>query len=704
VAAPALSKAGRRQVITASKLTVVVLTAAIVISQLAQVGRVAGDPAFWLMTGLAALAGTQAFIASRPLVGSPVIICPTICFTFAILLCWGLGPAIVAQFVAVVVVAWRLRRPVAEAVAASVQYTLSFTAAALVLWMSKPDTLHHRGVDIAEVALYVVGAIAAWLTVYGFLAVLAERSLPIIPRLRRNGRKSDRKTDSTIGNQMLFKAALLVLSPILAITAHINIGFVPLVLIPLYAVQRMAKLSAERDLAARRDPLTGLANRSGLRADFALLASTCAAARQPTLLIADLDEFKHVNDALGHDVGDQLLIAVARRLSALPTEIATIARLGGDEFAILATTCDAIEADDLARSVVQALSEPVTLGGLRVDVTASVGIAVHAEEEDFGTLMRHADIAMYEAKQRGDMIAAYESGADEASPERLALLTDFRQALESHDGSQITMHYQPQVEVATNKVEGVEALLRWRHPVHGPIDTQDLITMAEHSSVMHLLTMRVIDDVIAQVAAWSADGITLRASINVSSRDLYSNEIVTHLADQLSHHDVDPSQIQIEITESALLKDPSRAMGTVARLCALGVAVALDDFGTGYSSLQHLRKLPITEIKIDRSFVAGMANNRDDAAIVRSTVEMARSLGIRTVAEGVETEYTRALLADIGCTLVQGWLTAHPMPASEVGRWLTRSAPRSLPRSLPRSQPRSLPHEPETLSDLGGHP
>ena len=704
MAAPALSKAGRRRLASASKLTVVVLAAAIVISQLAQVGRVAGDPGVWIMAALAALAGTQAFIASKPLVGSPVIICPTICFTFAILLCWGLGPAIVAQLVAVVVVAWRLRRPVTEAVAASVQYTLSFTAAALVLWMSKPDTLHHRGVDIAEVALYVVGAIAAWLTVYGFLAVLAERPLPSIPRLRKSDRKTARAnrrdTDSTIGNQMLFKAALLVLSPILAITAHINIGFVPLVLIPLYAVQRMAKLSAERDLAARRDPLTGLANRSGLRADFALLTSTCTAARQPTLLIADLDEFKHVNDALGHDVGDQLLIAVARRLSALPTEIATIARLGGDEFAILATTCDAVEADDLARSVVQALSEPVTLGGLRVDVTASVGIAVHAEEEDFGTLMRHADIAMYEAKQRGDMIAAYEAGADEASPERLALLTDFRQALESHDGSQITMHYQPQVEVATNKVEGVEALLRWRHPVHGPIDTQDLITMAEHSSVMHLLTMRVIDDVIAQVAAWSADGITLRASINVSSRDLYSNEIVTHLADQLSHHDVDPSQIQIDITESALLKDPSRAMGTVARLCALGVAVALDDFGTGYSSLQHLRKLPITEIKIDRSFVAGMADNRDDAAIVRSTVEMARSLGIRTVAEGVETEYTRALLADIGCTLVQGWLTAHPMPASEVARWLTRS----LPGSLPSSPPGSLPQEPESLSDLGGHP
>jgi EAL domain-containing protein (putative c-di-GMP-specific phosphodiesterase class I) len=313
-----------------------------------------------------------------------------------------------------------------------------------------------------------------------------------------------------------------------------------------------------------------------------------------------------------------------------------------------------------------------------VDISASIGIAVHDEEDDFATLMRHADIAMYDAKQSGGAVTAYEPGSHQDSLARLALLTDFRHALEFDDHTQIAMHYQPQVCLTTGEVEGVEALLRWQHPQHGAINTQDLIAMAEHSSVMHLLTNRVIDDVVAQVGAWSAEGIRLRASINVSARDLYGHDIVPRLSERLIRHGVDPSQIQIEITEGALLGDPNRAMGTVNRISELGIAVALDDFGTGYSSLQHLRKMPISEIKIDRSFVAGMASNHDDAAIVRSTVQLARSLGIRTVAEGVETEYTRQLLAEAGCTLVQGWLTAHPMPAADIAQWLTSNRVASL--------------------------
>ena len=299
-------------------------------------------------------------------------------------------------------------------------------------------------------------------------------------------------------------------------------------------------------------------------------------------------------------------------------------------------------------------------------MTASVGIARYTDDRDeFADLMRHADVAMYEAKQRGDSIAVYAKKADPGL-ERLGLLIDFRNALESGDREQIEMHYQPQVSIAADEVEGVEALLRWRHPVHGPISPQDLLGVVERSSVMQTLTMRVIDDVVAQVAAWNAQGLVLRASLNISARDLYSDAIVAHLARQLSAHRVSPGQIQVEITESALLADPSRAQATVGRIAALGVSVSLDDFGTGYSSLQHLRKLPIAEIKIDRSFVAGMADNRDDAAIVRSTVEMARLLGIRTVAEGVETEYTRQLLAGTGCTLAQGWLSAKPMPAADL--------------------------------------
>jgi EAL domain-containing protein (putative c-di-GMP-specific phosphodiesterase class I) len=234
------------------------------------------------------------------------------------------------------------------------------------------------------------------------------------------------------------------------------------------------------------------------------------------------------------------------------------------------------------------------------------------------------------------------------------------------------MHYQPQVSLQTGQVEGVEALLRWRHPEHGSIDTQQLLDVVEHTSVMQLLTLRVIEDVAAQLEQWARRGATMRASVNISARDLYSDELVPHLARQLGRRGVHPSQLQVEITESALLADPSRAQATVARIAALGVAVSLDDFGTGYSSLQHLRKLPIAEIKIDRSFVAGMADNHDDAAIVRSTVGMARSLGIRVVAEGVENQYTRQLLAEAGCDLVQGWFTARPMPGTDLTGWLDK--------------------------------
>jgi diguanylate cyclase (GGDEF)-like protein len=523
----------------------------------------------------------------------------------------------------------------------------------------------------------VVGAVVAWIVVYA--------ALEFVHSVLRGASPRSRPLALAVRNQLLFKASLLLLSPVLAVAAHINVGFVPLIFVPLFAVQRMARLSAERDRAARMDPLTGLANRTGLRAGF----SELLAARGPrcpdgvpapgvlSLLMLDLDRFKHVNDTLGHDVGDRLLVAVSEKITAVQPAEAIVARLGGDEFAILLATPTPEQAERFAYTVVHALAEPVRLDSLQIDVTASLGIASYSDGEDFPTLLRHADVAMYEAKQRGDAVARYAARADQNSPERLKLLTDFRDALTTRQPEQIAMHYQPQVSLATGQVEGVEALLRWHHPVHGLVPTRDLISVTEHSSVMQQLTMRVIDDVTAQAAAWRGDGLAIRASLNVSVRDLYSDDLATHLARRLDERGVPPERVQVEITESALLADPSRVQATVNRIAALGVAISLDDFGTGYSSLQHLRRLPISEIKIDRSFVAGMADNRDDAAIVRSIVEMARTLGIRTVAEGVENEYTRQLLAEAGCTLIQGWIAAHPMPGAELVRWLSAA---DLPR------------------------
>jgi diguanylate cyclase len=648
---------------------VVISGVAIVINQFPQF-LAASEPEFWLVASLAVLVAWFAFVPPQGGM-SWIVISPSVCFTFAILLCWGLGPAVVPQILAVAVSAWRVGQPFWPAVIRSGQLVLAFGAAYAVLLVGEPDPFGKEGpINVVTDVVTVVGAVAAWLGTFSLLLALSS--------LLWRGVTPVRAARGTVGHHILYTAALLMLSPVLGVAAHVNVLFVPLVFVPLFAVQRMARLSDERDRAVRLDPLTGLANRAGLSARFDELTVGPAgstpdrAHRKLALLVLDLDRFKHVNDALGHQIGDQLLVAVAGRLAGVDANGGIVARLGGDEFAILARVADCKEAHEVGVRITNALNDPATLDGLRLDVTASVGIALLLDHgEDFPTLMRHADVAMYEAKKRGDAIALYEPHADHNTPERLGLLTDFRRALETKDSSQIALHYQPQVSLEDGRVVGVEALLRWRHPAYGLVRNDELLHVAEHTSVMHLLTSYVIDEVLTQVAAWEAEGINLRASLNISARDLYSGDIATYLAERLAAHDVSPDRIQLEITESAIMADPNRALATTSLLANLGVEIALDDFGTGYSSLQHLRKLPLTEIKIDRSFVAGLAHNSDDASIVASTVEMARSMGLRTVAEGVENEYTRRLLAELGCTLAQGWFSARPMPAAQISAWLT---------------------------------
>ncbi len=671
--------AARPRLFQAYVVTVVISGAAVAISQVSQLDLAMSRPRFWLLAALALLVAWFAF-TTRPVGGVWTVMSPTVCFTFAILLCCGLGHAVVTQVVAVAVQAWRVRQPPWQAAVTAGQFTLAFVAANAVLLVTEPDPFGKDGpINVVADAIGVVGAVAAWLVAFGVL-------LGVYTWLWRGVARMG-QTDGAVGHHILYAAALLMLSPVLAVTSRVNLLFVPLVFVPLFAVQRMARLSDERDRAVRLDPLTGLANRAELNARFDELTAIAARSgadgpdRKLALLVLDLDRFKHVNDALGHQVGDQLLVAVAKRLAAVDADGGTVARLGGDEFAILARVSDCTDAHAVGERVTKALSEPATLDGLRLDVTASVGIALLRDHgEDFPTLMRHADVAMYEAKKRGDSIALYEPHVDHNTPERLGLLTDFRRALESKDRDQISLHYQPQVSLEDGTVVGVEALLRWRHPWHGEVSNKELLQVAEHTSVMHLLTVYVIDEVLAQVTSWEAAGIRLRASLNISARDLYSGDIVRCLSERLARYDVPPDRIQLEITESAIMADPNRALATTSSLSDLGVAISLDDFGTGYSSLQHLRKIPLTELKIDRSFVAGMAHNSDDATIVASTVEMARSMGLRTVAEGVENEYTRGLLAELGCTLAQGWVTARPMPAEQLSKWLTEyGASRSIP-------------------------
>jgi diguanylate cyclase (GGDEF)-like protein len=653
--------------------------AALSLSQLPDTGL---PVEFWLMAALATFADARPF--TPPGRRQTLAVFPSVCLTFAILLAWGLGPAILVQAAAVAVSSWRMRHAAWRAVFNVGQYTLAFGAADLVLRAGglRPYPAAEL-LSVGAVATVVVAA-AAWFAVkYGTVTVALRLRFggPWWPLFRR-----------ALVWESLTYGALLLLSPVLVAAAATSPALVPLVVVPLYAVYRMARLAEEQEALTRRDPLTGLANRPALVvaiADQMTVHADLAARGEPGsrfgLLLLDLDRFKNVNDALGHEVGDRLLVEVGIRLRTAVGPDDLVVRLGGDEFAVLAPHLSGTaDARALAGKVAAALAEPVRLDGLPLDVTGSIGVAVYPEHGDeVATLVRRADVAMYDAKHRSAPVAVYSPESDHHSPQRLALLADLRTALQTPGADGVVMYYQPQIAVKSGEVVGAEALLRWRHPTRGTVSPDDVIKVAEHTAVMRLLTLRIVDDVVEQLAKWSAAGVQVRASVNVSIRDLHTGEVAERLAHLLRRYSVPAQLLQVEITEGALMADPRRALATMAALDRLGVAISLDDFGTGYSSLQHLRRLPLAEVKVDRSFVRGMSTDPDDAAIVSSIVELAGALGLRVVAEGVEDEPTWRRLVDTGCHVAQGWFYARPMPGDELVGWLARYRPVPAPRRPP---------------------
>jgi diguanylate cyclase (GGDEF)-like protein len=622
-------------------------------------GSFAGLPAaYWVMAVLALAVDARPYVVANRRASS--VILPSICFTFAIVLAWGLVPALAVQFASVTVASARMRQPARRAAHLAVQHAVALGGAAAVAALAglrlgaRPDF---------DDAVLTVAAAAAWIAArYGLAALVARWFAAGRPR-RRAGRH---------GVELLATAALLLLGPVVLAAAQVGLALVPLVLLALHAVHRMVRSAGEFERAARVDALTGLPNRRALHASILEHRPE----RRLALLLLDLDRFRNVNDALGHTLGDRLLVEVARRLAGVVPPHDLVARLGGDEFAVLATRVDgAAAARRIAAHLAEALNRPFALDGLPIDVSASIGIALLADR-DGAALLRQAETAMYDAKQRGDQVAVYGPDAAHHSPERLALLADLRTALRAEPGDDgITLYYQPQIAVATGQVVGVEALLRWRHPVRGPVGPEELIRVVEKTPVMRLLTGRVLGEVIAQLGAWRDAGRPLRAAVNVSVRDLHAGDIADHIQRLLHRYAVPADLLQLEITESALMADPHRVLNTITRLHRMGVAISLDDFGTGFSSLQHVRRLPIAEVKVDRSFVLGMATNRGDAAIVRSVIDLAAALGLRVVAEGVEDERTWRLLAAAGCYAAQGWFHARPMPAADLAVWLARYRP-----------------------------
>jgi diguanylate cyclase (GGDEF)-like protein/PAS domain S-box-containing protein len=433
----------------------------------------------------------------------------------------------------------------------------------------------------------------------------------------------------------------------------------------------------ERTLAAEvlrrqalHDGLTGLPNRTLLneRVRNALTQSRRVAS-PVSLLLMDLDHFKDVNDALGHEQGDRLLIEISRRLQSVVPEADTIARLGGDEFAVLLT--DGAD-EDCARQVAQririALEEPFHLGGITLESNASIGIAVSpAHGADAETLTQRADVAMYAAKRAGTGASVYARDLDQSSVRRLALLGELRSAITEDD---LRLRYQPCLDLATGKVNSAEALVRWQHAEHGLLPPSEFIELAEVSGLIRPLTRWVIENVLGQIRSWMDEGIDLKIAVNLSVKDLYDRDLVTWLADRLDAWGVSADRLKLEITESELMDDPLLALEVLGKLKSLGVSTSIDDFGTGYSSLAYLKHLPIDELKIDKSFVGNLVHDANDLVIVRSTIDLSHNLGLAVVAEGVEDGATLDRLATLSCDRAQGYHVSRPIPGEAVADWL----------------------------------
>jgi diguanylate cyclase (GGDEF)-like protein/PAS domain S-box-containing protein len=428
---------------------------------------------------------------------------------------------------------------------------------------------------------------------------------------------------------------------------------------------------AEAALAhqAMHDALTGLPNRV-LFLDR-LQQAISAARRDGTslsLLLMDLDRFKEVNDTLGHHAGDLLLQQVGTRLHSAVRQVDTIARLGGDEFAVILHGTGANGVSTIVESLLQRLQAPFMVEGQPVAIGASIGVALwpeHGDEPD--ALLRRADVAMYVAKRTGEGFAIYTADQDRNSPDRLSMIGELRRAI---DEGELVLHYQPKIELKTGQLAGVEALVRWAHPLRGSIGPDQFIPIAEQAGLIDPLTRWVLRAALAQAAAWQRIGLVVPVAVNLSMRSLTDELLPDKIAELLLAARTTSSLLVLEITESTLMVDLPRTLGILQRLRAMGIRIAIDDFGTGHSSLAYLKRLPVDEVKIDRSFVRDIATDATDRIIVRSTVDLAHSLGLRVVAEGVEDARTKELLAELGCDEVQGFHLSRPLRGHDLTHWL----------------------------------
>ena len=583
-------------------------------------------------------------------------------FAFALLLVCGLAAATVALVVASLVGDTSRRKPLWKSAFNVAQLTLSLVSAAGALWfIGNTALVTPDRVRSSQLPAIVFGAVVFFLV----NDVLAGTAIALSTRQR---------VRSFLRRDFWFQAGttgvLLSLAPVVVSAANNTAMLVPLLILPIAAVHKCASILLTRDYEAAHDPLTSLANRMLFRQQvIEALAVVGKSGAHVAVMLIDLDRFKEVNDTLGHHIGDVLLQQIGPRLEGVLRAGDTVARLGGDEFAVLVHEVpDEAAAMEVADRMLEALEQPFSLPDVVVDVDASIGIAIGPEHgTDVDQLLQRADVAMYLAKESRSGYQVYAFERDPYSPKRLTLLHEMRQALELE---QFVCYYQPKADLATGAIVGVEALIRWQHPEHGLLAPDMFVPIAERSGLSRPMTLYVLEHSLGQLRKWHDQGCRIGMAVNLTLRNLHDPAFPLDVRRLLERFDIPPRFLQLEITENIVMADPVRVLGVLKGLRDLGCQLALDDFGTGYSSLQHLKKLPVNELKIDKSFVMNMASDDSDAVIVKSTIDLARNLRLRTVAEGVEDLAAWDVLAGMGCEVAQGFYLSRPVPAAELTRWL----------------------------------
>lgn len=595
-----------------------------------------------------------------PFHGSTQDITLSTTFVFALVLLGEYEVAVIAQVVASTVTDALNHKPWWKTGFNATQYVISVAAAALVFEAMTSES-YSRIAAITPQSLLAV--LAAGMTLYVVnnlligVAIATSAKIPLIALLR---------------DDLLFQVTVVVVllsqAPLVVLASDHGTWLVPL-FVPAVAVAYLNGLvSVQRNHDALHDALTALPNRAHLEQR---LRNDLAAGDSIAVLLADLDHFRDVNDTLGLGIGDRLLVEIGARIRESAGPESFVARFGGDEFAVVATVATPADVDALGARVAASFELPFALESMPFHVSASVGCALGPEHgNDPDLLLRRAEIAMHVAKERRSRLEHYGPGIDRYDPRRLKVLGGLGKVVER---GQLEIRYQPKASFATGEVCGAEALIRWHHPEFGLVPPDEFVPLAEATGAIDTITRFLLDQTIRQCAEWRRYGWRLSVAVNVSPRNLQDATLVEHAAGALSRHDVPAELLEVEITESGAMRDLATAQLVLGRLRALGCRIALDDFGTGHSSLAHLRRLPVDTLKIDKSFVLGMATDDDDAAITVSTVRLAHSLGLSVVAEGVENEPVWRRLAAEGCEYAQGYYLSRPLDAASFATWLRTS-------------------------------